>query len=167
MFRIWYGRILIPKSIWYIFLLTRVAISTTGLLPHTNVVDIAMLCCESRSRIIPLFPHLPGVSLESMCSAFCFHHVMDVFDNDNSVILLALSPSLQSASYSLWGLWKTSRARCGSFNLFERAPAAPPKPLQDQSQVPHVPPPALSLCHSKPVCYSFQDNSLRWPHQFH
>lgn len=82
-------------------MLTSVAISTTGLFPHTYLVDIAMLCCEGYSRILPFFPHCPGVGLGSMCCIFCFHHVMDVFDNNITVILYALQPGLQSASYPL------------------------------------------------------------------
>jgi hypothetical protein len=65
------------------------------------MVDIAMLCCEGHSRIVPFFSPLPGVSLESMCCIFCFHHVMDVFDNNITVILHALQRGLQSASYPL------------------------------------------------------------------
>lgn len=139
----------------------------TGLLPHSYMVDSAMLCREGHPRILPLLPHLPGVSLESLRCIFRFDHVMDVFDDDHTVVLHALQLGLQSASDPLRWLWQASWARRGSSGLFERAPAAPPQPLQNQSQVPHVPPAALPFCYSKPVCHSSQDDSLQRANQFH
>jgi hypothetical protein len=83
------------------FLLTSVANPATGLLPHSYMVDSAVLCCEGHPGILPLLPHLAGINLESLRCIFRFHHVMDVLDDDHIVVLHALQLGLQSASYPL------------------------------------------------------------------
>jgi hypothetical protein len=82
-------------------LFTSVVTPITGLLPHTYMLDSTVLCCEGHPGTHPVFPPLPGISLESIHCIICFHHVMDVFVYNFVVLLHALQLGLQPASYPL------------------------------------------------------------------
>jgi hypothetical protein len=146
--------------------------TTAGLLPHSDVVDSAVPSREGDPGGLPLRAHpaagvVVGLDLEGLRGAVRVRGVVDVPDDDHPVVLHALQPGVQPAGHPLRRLRQAAGAGRGPACVPQGAPAAPPQPVQDQPQVPRVPPPALPLRHRRPVRHPLQDHGVQRADQLH